>query len=204
MKVLWSSLHIPERAYFGCWLIRIAAHFTRGGRKLLKLSAWDCLLSMMAEMERQIARSGDRFELARSNQELDRALAPCTVQNFAFLTHRKYFDDTICHRLTAYRTPPAALSVLQCGDPLGSGWGDPGYSFKDELDSARALAAWSTPPGLRELRLQYNRIDESGAIVLAEAPALAQVTRFYFTKRAFRPAVRAQLQERWPDRFTFE
>ena len=38
--------------------------------------------------------------------ELDRALAPCTVQNFAFLTHQKYFDDTICHRLTAYRTPP--------------------------------------------------------------------------------------------------
>jgi membrane dipeptidase len=75
VKVLWSSLHIPEPAYFGCWLIRLAAHFTRGGRKLLKLSAWECLLSMMGDMERQIARSGDRFALARSNQELDRALA---------------------------------------------------------------------------------------------------------------------------------
>jgi membrane dipeptidase len=75
VKVLWSSLHIPERAYFGCWLIRLAAHFTRGGRKLLKLSAWESLLAMMADMEEQIARSGDRFQLARSNHELDSALA---------------------------------------------------------------------------------------------------------------------------------
>src|SRR5215210_7257043 len=43
VKVLWSSLHIPEQPYFGCWLIRIAAHFTRGGRTLLKRNAWDCL-----------------------------------------------------------------------------------------------------------------------------------------------------------------
>ena len=63
----------------------------------------------------------------------DRGLAPCTVQSFLFLLHKKYFDGTDCHRLTAYQTPPAALSVLQCGDPLGTGWGDPGYSFIDEL-----------------------------------------------------------------------
>src|SRR5215203_4069226 len=51
VKVLWSSLHIPEREFFDCKLIRLAAHFTSGGRTLLKLSAWDCLLVMMAEME---------------------------------------------------------------------------------------------------------------------------------------------------------
>src|SRR3954454_5377526 len=44
VKVLWSSLHIPEPAYFGCWFIRLLAHVTRGGRKLLKLNAWECLL----------------------------------------------------------------------------------------------------------------------------------------------------------------
>jgi peptidyl-prolyl cis-trans isomerase B (cyclophilin B) len=83
---------------------------------------------------------------------LDRSLAPCTVQNFLFLTHRKYFDDTICHRLTAYQTPPFALSVLQCGDPLGTGYGDPGYAFKDELDSARALDNWpGFPDGTRKV-----------------------------------------------------
>ena len=83
---------------------------------------------------------------------LDRAAAPCTVQSFAFLTQRRYFDDTICHRLTSYTTPPAALSVLQCGDPLGTGYGDPGYSFKDELDSARALENWpGFPDGSRKV-----------------------------------------------------
>ena len=75
VKVLWSSLHIPERAYFGCFLIRTLAHFTRGGRKLLKLNAWECLLLQMDEMERQVSRAGDRFQLARSNAELDAALA---------------------------------------------------------------------------------------------------------------------------------
>jgi membrane dipeptidase len=74
LKVLWSSLHIPEREFFGCWLIRIASHFTGGGRKLRKLTAWECLLVMMAEMERQVARS-DRFDMARSNDELDGVVA---------------------------------------------------------------------------------------------------------------------------------
>jgi membrane dipeptidase len=75
VKVLWSSLHIPEREYFRCAFIRVAAHLFDGGRKLLKLSAWECLLAMMAKMERQVARAEDRFEVARSNVELDRVLA---------------------------------------------------------------------------------------------------------------------------------
>jgi membrane dipeptidase len=74
VKVLWSSLHIPESNYFRCWFLRLAANLTSGGRKLLKLSAWECLLAMMDIMERQVARS-DRFEVARSNAELDRVLA---------------------------------------------------------------------------------------------------------------------------------
>jgi microsomal dipeptidase-like Zn-dependent dipeptidase len=75
VKVLWSSLHIPEREYFRCAFIRVAAHLFDGGRKLLRLSAWECLLAMMAKMERQVARAEDRFEVARSNVELDRILA---------------------------------------------------------------------------------------------------------------------------------
>ena len=75
VKVLWSSLHIPERNFFGCCLLRFAAHLTAGGRKLLKLSAWECLLVMMAEMERQVAVVDQRFEVAHSNVELDRILA---------------------------------------------------------------------------------------------------------------------------------
>jgi len=55
--------------------------------------------------------------------------APCTVQSFAHLVTQKFYDLTICHRLTAYPT----LKVLQCGDPSGTGSGGPGYSYKDEL-----------------------------------------------------------------------
>jgi peptidyl-prolyl cis-trans isomerase B (cyclophilin B) len=60
---------------------------------------------------------------------LDRAKAPCAVQNFLFLAKKKYFDGTPCHRMT---TGPG-FKVLQCGDPSGSGQGGPGYQFDDEL-----------------------------------------------------------------------
>jgi len=75
VKVLWSSLHIPEPAYFGCWFIRLLAHATRGGRMLLKRNAWECLLVEMDQMERQVEHASGHFQLARSNAELDGALA---------------------------------------------------------------------------------------------------------------------------------
>jgi membrane dipeptidase len=74
VKVLWSSLHVPERAYFDCWLVKIVSHFTRGGRQLRKLSAWDCLLAMKAKMEFETARA-EGFEIVRSNAQLDAARA---------------------------------------------------------------------------------------------------------------------------------
>jgi peptidyl-prolyl cis-trans isomerase B (cyclophilin B) len=60
---------------------------------------------------------------------LDRAKAPCTVNSFAYLASKKYFDGTPCHRLTT----GAQFGVLQCGDPSGSGSGGPGYTFADEI-----------------------------------------------------------------------
>jgi len=59
---------------------------------------------------------------------LDRSLAPCTVNNFVTLAKQKYFDNTTCHRLVV-----TGIQVLQCGDPGGNGRGGPGYSFKDEV-----------------------------------------------------------------------
>jgi peptidyl-prolyl cis-trans isomerase B (cyclophilin B) len=59
---------------------------------------------------------------------LDNAKSPCTVNSFASLAQQGYFDDTVCHRLT---TAPS-LSVLQCGDPTGTGTGGPGYEFANE------------------------------------------------------------------------
>jgi peptidyl-prolyl cis-trans isomerase B (cyclophilin B) len=58
---------------------------------------------------------------------LDGKDAPHTVNSFAFLAGKHYFDNTPCHRLTT-----RGIFVLQCGDPTGSGSGGPGYTIPDE------------------------------------------------------------------------
>ncbi|MEZ0077319.1 peptidylprolyl isomerase [Planotetraspora sp. GP83] len=63
---------------------------------------------------------------------------PCTVNSFAFLAKKNYFDNTVCHRLTTVQTN--GLGLLQCGDPQAKGdaenptdgTGGPGYLFNDE------------------------------------------------------------------------
>ncbi len=67
---------------------------------------------------------------------LETTKAPCTTRSFVFLAQQGFYDNTTCHRMT--KGNPAAsgqaqgLSVLQCGDPSGSGSGGPGYSFGTE------------------------------------------------------------------------
>lgn len=58
---------------------------------------------------------------------LDRAASPCTVNAIEYLVKEKYYDDTVCHRLTS-----GGINVLQCGDPSGTGAGGPGFQFPDE------------------------------------------------------------------------
>jgi peptidyl-prolyl cis-trans isomerase B (cyclophilin B) len=62
---------------------------------------------------------------------LDAEQAPCAVNSFVSLARQGFFDDTKCHRLTA--GGKMGLNVLQCGDPTGTGTGDPGYRFDEEL-----------------------------------------------------------------------
>lgn len=50
--------------------------------------------------------------------------APCTTNSFRHLATSKFYDSTSCHRLTTI-----GLFVLQCGDPMGTGGGGPGYGF---------------------------------------------------------------------------
>lgn len=59
--------------------------------------------------------------------ELDRSVAPCTVNAMKHLAEEDYFNDTVCHRLTT-----EGLHVLQCGDPTGTGTGGPGFQFANE------------------------------------------------------------------------
>ncbi|WP_067468687.1 peptidylprolyl isomerase [Actinomadura macra] len=58
---------------------------------------------------------------------LDGSKAPCTVNSFAFLATKNFFDNSPCHRLTS-----GGLNVLQCGDPKGTGMGGPGYQYANE------------------------------------------------------------------------
>jgi peptidyl-prolyl cis-trans isomerase B (cyclophilin B) len=58
----------------------------------------------------------------------DAAKAPCTTSALAYLASKKYFDNTICHRLTT----GTGLKVLQCGDPAGDGTGGPGWTMPEE------------------------------------------------------------------------
>lgn len=59
---------------------------------------------------------------------MDRAAAPCTINSFVSLVKQGFYDDTKCHRLA-----DSGLSMLQCGDPTGTGSGGPGYTFADEV-----------------------------------------------------------------------
>ena len=55
--------------------------------------------------------------------------APQTTTNISFLANSKYYNGTICHRLTT-----DGLYVLQCGDPTAQGAGSPGgwSGYKEE------------------------------------------------------------------------
>lgn len=92
----------------------------------------DLTPSASGTVDVQIALNSGEVQL-----QLDRAAAPCTVNSFLSLAEQGYFDDITCHRLTSYPT----LSVLQCGDPSGTGSGGPGYSFADELTGQETYPA---------------------------------------------------------------
>ena len=109
--------------------------------------------------------------------ELDRSAAPCTVQSFLSLARHQFYDRTICHRLTAYPT----LSVLQCGDPTGTGEGGPGYRFRDELPTGLPPAP-SDPTGQR-------RVYARGVLAMANAGPDTNGSQFFlvYADSALRP-----------------
>ncbi|MFN8077330.1 MAG: peptidylprolyl isomerase [Kineosporiaceae bacterium] len=74
--------------------------------------------------------------------QLDGAKAPKAVASTVFLARSGFYDGVTCHRLTTQ-----GIFVLQCGDPLGTGIGGPGYTFgpvenapKDNVYKAGTIA----------------------------------------------------------------
>jgi cyclophilin family peptidyl-prolyl cis-trans isomerase len=59
--------------------------------------------------------------------ELFAEASPETVNSFVFLAEQGYFNGQRFHRLDT------SISVVQGGDPTGTGTGGPGYSIPDEL-----------------------------------------------------------------------
>ncbi|RZD73640.1 peptidylprolyl isomerase [Streptomyces albidoflavus] len=88
--------------------------------------------------------------------ELDAKNAPHTVNSFDFLAGEGYFDHTKCHRLTS-----AGIYVLQCGDPEGTGAGDPGYTIPDENLKSKKLKGGVYPAGTVAMANRYNAQDDS-------------------------------------------
>jgi peptidyl-prolyl cis-trans isomerase B (cyclophilin B) len=76
-----------------------------------------------------------------------------------------YFDNSSCWRLTSY-----TLSVLQCGDPLGDGTGNPGYFLKDEA-LPRSFSKAKGKPG----RVIYPR----GTVAMANAGPNTNGSQFF-------------------------
>jgi peptidyl-prolyl cis-trans isomerase B (cyclophilin B) len=105
--------------------------YPSAGPAAKKVDAPPATPSVSGTVKASIATSVGTIDLS-----LDATGAPCTVNSFVSLAKQGYFDNTTCHRLT---TAVTGLSVLQCGDPTGLGNGGPGYSFADELTTAKAL-----------------------------------------------------------------
>ena len=81
--------------------------------------------------------------------------APKTVNNFVFLAHEGFYDNTTFHRAI-----PGFMA--QGGDPTGTGAGGPGYTFADEFD-----------PSLKH--------DGPGVLSMANAGANTNGSQFFIT-----------------------
>ncbi len=91
-----------------------------------RLSGGDYLrLAKLAESGRLVATvttTRGSFEAELLSRE-----APMTVESFAALAEKGFFDGTTIHRVVPD-------FVVQTGDPRGDGTGGPGYALRDELN----------------------------------------------------------------------
>lgn len=86
---------------------------------------------------------------------LDGSKAPQAAAVFLELARQSYWQSSPCHRLTASE----GLKVLQCGDPTGTGQGNPGFGYGVE----NAPADGSYPRGTVAMARTQDPKEGTGA-----------------------------------------
>ncbi len=89
--------------------------------------------------------------------EMFPADAPKTVENFATLAQKGFYDGVIFHRVIDG-------FMIQGGDPTGTGMGGPGYTFADELN-----------PNAPSYKLGYQK----GMVAMANAGPNTNGSQFF-------------------------
>lgn len=92
----------------------------------------------------------------------DAKAAPITVRNIAALAQKKFFNKSLCHRLSTDQ-----IFILQCGDPTASGTGGPGFAYADE----------NLPT-----KITKNRYP-AGTVAMANSGANTNGSQFFFVYR---------------------
>ncbi|OEU88809.1 peptidylprolyl isomerase [Streptomyces abyssalis] len=88
---------------------------------------------------------------------MDASKTPRTVNSFRFLAGESFFDHTECHRLV-----DASIHVLQCGDPLATGKGGPGYTLPDENLKDSRVQDGTYPAGTVAMANRYDARSKEG------------------------------------------
>ncbi len=83
---------------------------------------------MTIDTDRQLHDDVGHLRAAPITVALEAAKAPHTVNLLNFLANEHFYDGTHCHRSTNV----TALTVLQCGDPTGTGSGQIGFTIAEE------------------------------------------------------------------------
>ena len=86
--------------------------------------------AVMADSENAGRKTMVNIETTKGNIELELFAdkTPLTCANFINLIQRGYYNGIVFHRVIAD-------FMIQTGDPLGKGYGGPGYQFGDEFVS---------------------------------------------------------------------
>ncbi len=109
----------------GAWLVTCSAVFLVAACSP-RLKQWDSPPQMTID-SKKIYLAILKTEKGEIQIELFADRAPKTVNNFIFLANEGFYDNTTFHRVIHD-------FMAQGGDPTGTGAGDPGYRFEDEID----------------------------------------------------------------------